>query len=227
MQTAAAQQGRTSHAGGGTAGGGAAGGGVTDGGPAPDKAAARRDELAAAALRTLAERGYAHTSLRDVAQNSEFSHGVVHYYFADKTDLIMHCVQLYKRQCVRRYDVVTDQADTADGLAEAFVSALLVTLREDTGEQRLWYDMRAQSLFEPVFRDAVAAIDAELRDMVWRILTRYAELTGHSPLLDADTAYAMFDGVFQRAVQAHVGGDETAADALGERVRLLLPRMVG
>jgi AcrR family transcriptional regulator len=48
-----------------------------------DKFAARRNELAEAALKTLAERGYAQTGLRDIAQNSEFSHGVLHYYFAD------------------------------------------------------------------------------------------------------------------------------------------------
>ena len=37
-----------------------------------DKFAERRAQLAAAALQTLAERGYANTSLRDIAQNSEF-----------------------------------------------------------------------------------------------------------------------------------------------------------
>ena len=50
-----------------------------------DKFAERRAQLAAAALQTLAEQGYARTSLRDIAQNSEFSHGVLHYYFSDKT----------------------------------------------------------------------------------------------------------------------------------------------
>ena len=38
-----------------------------------DKFAERRAQLAAAALQTLAEQGYARTSLRDIAQNSEFS----------------------------------------------------------------------------------------------------------------------------------------------------------
>ena len=53
-----------------------------------DKFAERRAQLAAAALQTLAELGYARTSLRDIAQNSDFSHGVLHYYFSDKEDLI-------------------------------------------------------------------------------------------------------------------------------------------
>src|SRR6202007_3228864 len=61
-----------------------------------DKFAARRDELAGAALQTLAELGYARTSLREIAQNSEFSHGVLHYYFSDKQDLLTHCVRQYE-----------------------------------------------------------------------------------------------------------------------------------
>ena len=40
-----------------------------------DKFSARRIELAEAALETLAELGYARTSLREIAQKSEFTHG--------------------------------------------------------------------------------------------------------------------------------------------------------
>ena len=50
-----------------------------------DKFAARRTQLADAALQTLAELGYARTSLREIAQNSEFSHGVLHYYFPTRS----------------------------------------------------------------------------------------------------------------------------------------------
>ncbi|MFV0308497.1 MAG: TetR/AcrR family transcriptional regulator [Desertimonas sp.] len=191
-----------------------------------DKVAARRAELAAAALRTLAERGYANTSLREIAQNSEFSHGVLHYYFADKSELIAQCVRMYKQRCVRRYDDVTALSTTAEEVAERFLAALVVTMTDDAHEQRLWYDMRAQSLFDPAFRDDVAAIDGALRDMVWRILSRYAELADAVPIVDPPTAYALFDGVLFHAVQAHLAGDETAADTLGGRLRALLPRVV-
>src|SRR6201996_8697342 len=67
-----------------------------------DKFAERRGQLAPAALQTLAELGYARTSLRDIAQNSEFSHGVLHYYFSDKFELITYCVRQYKAECVTR-----------------------------------------------------------------------------------------------------------------------------
>src|ERR1700712_264676 len=78
-----------------------------------DKFAERRAQLAASALQTLSEQGYARTSLRDIAQNSEFSHGVLHYYFNDKVDLITHCVREYKARCVTRYDQIAATATTA------------------------------------------------------------------------------------------------------------------
>jgi len=81
-----------------------------------DKFAERRAQLADSALRTLSELGYARTSLREIAQNSEFSHGVLHYYFSDKVDLITHCVRQYKAHCVTRYDQIVATSRSADAL---------------------------------------------------------------------------------------------------------------
>ena len=60
------------------------------------KADARREQLAESVLTTLGELGYAKTSLREIAQNSPFSHGVLHYYFDNKIELIIYCVRYYK-----------------------------------------------------------------------------------------------------------------------------------
>ena len=117
-----------------------------------DKFAERRAQLAASALQTLSELGYARTSLRDIAQNSEFSHGVVHYYFRDKVDLIIQSVKQYKAECVKRYDEIVATARTAMDLKHGFSAALAKTLRDDASMHRLWYDLRNQSLFEESFR---------------------------------------------------------------------------
>src|SRR5918998_6156148 len=89
-----------------------------------DKFSERRRQLATSALRTLSELGYARTSLREIAQNSEFSHGVLHYYFRDKVELITYCVRQYKAECVQRYDTIVEGATAAGGLAADFAAAL-------------------------------------------------------------------------------------------------------
>ena len=142
-----------------------------------DKFAERRDQLAAAALQTLAERGYANTSLRDIAQNSEFSHGVLHYYFADKFELIMYCVRQYKAECVTRYDSIVATAVGADQLRRGFGAAMAATLVEDAALHRLWYDLRNQSLFDEKFRADVGDIDQSLERMIWRIVAKFGELS--------------------------------------------------
>src|SRR6185436_4583449 len=99
--------------------------------PRDHKFAERRAELGEAALQTLSELGYARTSLREIAQNSEFSHGVLHYYFTDKVDLITYCVRKYKAHCVTRYDRIVATARTAEELEAGFAAGLAETLRDE------------------------------------------------------------------------------------------------
>lgn len=191
-----------------------------------DKFAQRRRELAEAAILTLSELGYARTSLREIAQNSAFSHGVLHYYFADKIELITYCVRQYKSQCVLRYDQIVESARTADGLAEGFADGLVETLREEAHLHRLWYDMRSQALFEESFRADVLELDESLEAMIWRIVRRYSELAGRPLTVTSPLAYAMFDGVFEHALLRHLAGRPTALADLRERALQVLARVV-
>lgn len=188
-----------------------------------DKFTARRMELAEAALETLAELGYARTSLREIAQKSDFTHGVLHYYFTDKVDLISFCVRHYKAKCVTRYDQVTALAPTREALLEGFLQKLAETLREEAGLHRLWYDLRAQALFEDVFREDVTEIDQSLEDMVWRVASRYAALGGKEPAVSPAALYAVFDGLFQKYLLKHLSNDARAIPDLLDEVRRLLP----
>jgi AcrR family transcriptional regulator len=183
----------------------------------------RRTQLAVSALTTLGELGYARTSLREIAQNSEFSHGVVHYYFANKIELITHCVRYYKAQCVTRYDAIVAESTTADELRAAFAAKLVETLVEESAMHRLWYDLRTQSMFEEELRADVLDIDRSLEQMIWRIVERYAELAARDVAFDSSSCYAMLDGVFEKALLAHLSGDATATDVLVERVTRILP----
>lgn len=191
-----------------------------------DKFSLRRDELAAAALQTLAELGYARTSLREIAQNSSYSHGVLHYYFTDKVDLITHCVRQYKATCVQRYDEIVETSRTAPELAEGFALAMAATARDDAPLHRLWYDMRSQSMFEPAFCDDVVEIDDSLLHMIWRIVSRYAELGATTLIVTPSSAYAIFDGLFQQALLRHHAGNVDALDEMADQIRGLLPNLV-
>jgi AcrR family transcriptional regulator len=187
-----------------------------------DKFTERRTELAEATLQTLSELGYARTSLREIAQNSAFTHGVLHYYFTDKFDLILCSVRHYKARCVTRYDEVTASAKSGDELLEGFLSALATTLREEAHLHRLWYDIRAQAMFEVAFRTDVAEIDKSLEDMIWRIVSRLAELGGVVLTVTPSAIYAALDGLFQNYLLKHLSGDPRAIHDMQADVRLLM-----
>lgn len=191
-----------------------------------DKFAERRAQLATSALRTLSELGYARTSLREIAQNSDFSHGVLHYYFRDKVELITYCVRQYKAECVTRYDQIVATAETADGLCKDFGEAMAGTLRDDGAMHRLWYDLRNQSLFDDAFRADVHEIDATLEEMIWRIVRAYGELSGAPVTVPRATAYGLFDGLFQQGLLRYLSGRQEALAELSSAVQLTLPKLI-
>lgn len=190
-----------------------------------DKFEERRAELGEAALTTLATLGYARTSLREIAQNTEFSHGVLHYYFTDKVDLIVCSVKQYKARCVKRYDHAVDSATTFDELVEGFLQSLADTLRDEGHMHRLWYDLRSQALFEAAFRDDVTEIDRSLEAMIWRIMARFEELAGVATGLPPAAAYSLFDGLFQQGLLRHLSGEADAAERMKDDVRAAILRL--
>jgi TetR/AcrR family transcriptional repressor of bet genes len=191
-----------------------------------DKHDERRKALAESALRTLGELGYARASLREIANNSEFSHGVVHYYFNDRLELIIYCVRYYKQRCVHRYDDVVAEATSPEDLAARFGDKLVETIVEEAPMHRLWYDLRSQSMFEESLREAVAQIDQSLEDMIARVLGRYAELAGVDPAIASPVAYGMFDGIFQQALLGHLYGRDGVLEDLRAQVVELMPMLL-
>ncbi len=79
---------------------------------------------------------------------------------------------------------------------------------------RLWYDLRTQSMFDAELRPHVLDIDAALEAMVWRVISRYAELAGSEPTVEPAMAYALLDGIFERALLGHLAGRQGALDEL-------------
>jgi AcrR family transcriptional regulator len=179
-----------------------------------DKFAQRRRLLALSASTTIAERGFANTGLRDIARHSELSHGSLHYYFTDKDDLIAESVWLFKSECARRYDGIVSTAQSGEELATRVAEEMTRTLRDEASMHRLWYDLRNQALFDAGFGNTIVRIDDLLEQMVWAILTKYAELTGGTSTFTSSLPYALVDGMFQPAFTRLLRGDVSAVDRL-------------
>lgn len=172
----------------------------------------RRAVLADAALLTLSQLGYVRTGIHDIAANSPYSPEVVRTAFVDRVDLILTGVRRYKERCASRYDEVVRMASTADELADGFAAAMFASLNDDAHLHRLWYDLRSQSLFDRDLHDEVLQIDALLRAMIWRVVSRYFELLGRPVPVGPELAYGAFDGIFQYSLLRHLVDPFTPRD---------------
>jgi hypothetical protein len=62
--------------------------------------------------------------------------------------------------------------------------------------------------------------------MIWKIVTRYAELSAATLIVGPETAYAIFDGLFQHALFKHLAGSDSALPTLAKEIEQVLPRIV-
>lgn len=187
-----------------------------------ERKSAKRDEkkhqIAESAIEALKELGYANTSLRDIAEKSDLSLGMLHYYFEDRTDLIIFCVEIYKRQFVADIIGALDKAEGRDGVIEGFAAALAASIDDDAMTHRLWYDIRNQALFDASFRPVVA----EIEDMLIGIVRKAMTKAGHAKPENVDLSYALLDGVFRHLMQGRVNEDARDRETMTAIFRTLL-----
>jgi AcrR family transcriptional regulator len=172
-----------------------------------DKRSGKKRDLAEHTLATLSQLGYARTSLRDIAEQSGVSVGILHYYFEDKTELISYCVQLYKDDFVARLDAVLAASGPRPSIAEEFIEKLVDAVETDAGTHRLWYDIRSQALFEETFNGVVDELEQAMIELCGRLLQRLG-ISGPEPL----NVYLTFDGLFRYYLQRKLAGDTSAAE---------------
>ena len=187
----------------------------------------RRAELALSALTTMARRGFANTSLRDIASDSPYSHGVLHYYFEDKWELFAHCLTMFNEH---RGQLLVE-LDDADLTAEDFRTATARTVAQGVGDNTsgyvVWYDLRSQPGIDESVAETIERIDKERRFGAKYATTRHAELAGAQLVYTADTSYALSDGLIRHGVRRHVAGDPDALIWLEREIERFLVVSIG
>lgn len=190
--------------------------------PLPERKAARnaekKRELALHALSSLAELGYARTNLRDVAQRSGVSLGVIHYYFANKTELLTYSMGLYKEDFVRQIEQLIAGAAAPEAMAVLLADFMALTVDDHAQVHRLWYDVRAQAQYETAFQSCVQEVEQALLGIFQALFTRLKAMG--VPLRESDPLrlYIIIDGWFRHFLQRQLAGDAQA----GAAFRLLI-----
>lgn len=171
------------------------------------KQLARKQELAESAIEALKKYGYARTSLRDIAKETGQSLGVLHYYFESKEALLIHCVRLYKGNFIATVRAVTESVPHPIDRARALCVELARAIAEDAATHRLWYDIRGQAMFDPVFAPVVQEVEEEM-------------VATMAPFTDNVRAmarlYARLDGAFRWLLQQRLSGSVASQDEIAD-----------
>lgn len=183
---------------------------------------AKKRQIADSAILALKELGYANTSLRDIASNSDLSLGMLHYYFEDRAKLIIYCVEIYKEEFVRKFTHALGNAAGSDQVIEAFTEALVTSIIDDDMTHRLWYDIRNQSMFDASFRPVVAEIEKALVGIVQLAFEKAQRSTPEQ----IELYYGLLDGAFRYIMQGQFEESPRSRDELSEMFRGLLSQFL-
>lgn len=181
----------------------------------------KRRELALHTLTALAEMGIARINLREVAARSGTQLGSIHYYFEDKTDLLLCAIRLYTEEFIGGLEQLIRRATDVRGLIEQGSVALGTAIAEKAKMHRLWYDVRAQAMYDPAFRTVVGELETALTTLTAHFLDKLRQFGATPVPADPLATYLQMDSWFRYCLQRYLGGDESAPAELVQRLREL------
>ncbi|NMO94028.1 TetR/AcrR family transcriptional regulator [Actinomycetospora sp. TBRC 11914] len=115
---------------------------------------ATRTALLNAALDVAAENGVKGVTHRRVATAAGLSLGLTSYYFSSLDDLMLEAFRLFVATTSSRYEEHFGAARDRDGVVEAAV-AVVNALKDSQRDRTLLYELYAQSVRDPAYRDIV------------------------------------------------------------------------
>jgi len=130
------------------------------------KSEASRRSVVEAAVRALANQGFARTSVSDIADSAGMSKGVVHYHFANKDDLISrvleHCSEIIRTRVRAAWDLGGAPTERIRRLLrEAWA-----VRREGGPEIRVMMDLMTQAVHDTQLRVAVRKMIQATREQL-------------------------------------------------------------
>lgn len=181
----------------------------------------RRLQIVRAAREVLAARGYAHTSLKQIAEHASIAPGLLTYYYPSKQDLMLDVVAELEEDFTRSWrEAIDPAARPLERVRTAFDRAITTWSAQPTLFQ-IFFDLSTlasedaavKARIQNVFRRIRAAANEEMQNVV-------AELPAPLPA-DVDFAGAVTAGFHGALFEALTLGEDPTATLYALRAMVL------
>jgi AcrR family transcriptional regulator len=186
-----------------------------------------KERIIEAAYRTLVNRGYPQTSMKDIAAEAGVAPGLAHYYFATKEDLLVAAIEHGCRPAMAAWEAagisltgpLPEDADPINFARLGFELAKQ-ELKTYRGLFLLTFDMFGVGLHNPKIGAAVRSFIEERRAFIARITQGVIAGMAERPSASADAIAAALwgslHGIYLQQVMDPQFDAEAAIDALSE-----------
>jgi AcrR family transcriptional regulator len=141
------------------------------------KSETSRTQVVDAAIRTLAKRGFGHTSVSDIADAAGMSKGVVHYHFKSKDDLIGRVLAECNARMSARVRAAWDEPGSATDRIRRVLRVMWTSRTDGSPEMRALSDLMAAGVHDPNLRKALAAMfHASRQELVDELVASFTSI---------------------------------------------------
>jgi AcrR family transcriptional regulator len=138
-------------------------------------APARREQIFRSAVRLVGERGFTHTTMRDLAEETGVSTGMVNHYFTNKSQLLTETLRYVSESVQTRIDEAVNAAESGRPRLVALVRSALPTDDVTRNNWRVWVQAFTEGTRSEEMRALIQERYAPWYDQLARVLT---EATG-------------------------------------------------
>lgn len=161
----------------------------------------RREQLINATIDSLAKRGYAATTLADVADGAGLSRGIVNFHFTSKDNLLSETIKFLQDEYTANWLAMVEKADS--DTASQLQSMVTADLDRKICTQRklaAWFALITEVKTRPTYHKLAWERDARYRTTLASICLRAKQEAGYSydAQSTADAIYAMQEGLWLR-----------------------------
>lgn len=130
-----------------------------------------RERILDGCLEVLKESGYAGLTIAKVAVASGESKALVSYHFGSKDGLVAAAGRELGEEITREVLDGVEGASSVEAIVAGAAGALWALIDRDERLPRVYFDLNAVSVVDPVVRDVLREIKAAWRDVVRRLLS--------------------------------------------------------